>query len=263
MRTFLIAFLILLWIILGWLFYRDQNRCCSGEKDVSVLPVLNQKTGPILFAHTSAKPILGDSWSMFRDSLAMFASDTTSLEIVGWYCTNLQPAETEGLALTRATEVRKLFVDIPDDHIILVTKGVTCDSLRSGFNDEAISFHRRIRTALIKETAEKTTIYFPPNSTQKLNNAEVEAYLDDVAERVLKSGESVILTGHTDNIGPDASNADLARRRAEAIKQYLLTKKVYVEKIKVTSQGESSPIADNKTKEGRTKNRRTELQIIK
>jgi len=39
MRFFLISFLFILWLILGWLFYQDSKRCCSGENDLSSLPV--------------------------------------------------------------------------------------------------------------------------------------------------------------------------------------------------------------------------------
>ncbi|MFZ1581419.1 MAG: OmpA family protein, partial [Saprospiraceae bacterium] len=121
----------------------------------------------------------------------------------------------------------------------------------------------RIRTANIKETADGTLIYFPFNSTQKLNNAEVESYLNDVAERVNKSGESISLTGHTDDVGSDASNILLGRKRADIVKSYLVAQGVSVSKINVDSKGESMPVAENTTDEGRAKNRRTELKIIK
>lgn len=263
MRIFLIAFLFLLWLILGWLFYRDKQECCAKEMDVSAIPVSHQKTGPILFGYNNSSPILGDGWPKMRDSLATFASDTSSLEILGWYCTNQTPPETEAIGLARANEVRKLFPNIKDDQLILSAKSVSCDANRVGINDEAISFSSRQRTAHIKETADGTLIYFPFNSTKKLNNTEVESYLDDVAERVNKSGETITLTGHTDNIGSDESNLALGMQRAEIVKVYLLGKKVANDKIVVESDGEKRPIADNKSEIGRAQNRRTELKIIK
>lgn len=263
MRAFLIAFLLLLWLILGWLFYRDHSRCCSGERDVSAVPVITQKTGPLLFAYNNATPITGDSWLRLRDSVSLFATDTSSLEIIGWYCTNLNPAETGQLALQRANAVRLLFPDIPDDRISIVTKAMEYDSTRMSINDVAAAFASRVRTANIQEIEDRTLIYFPFNSTKKLNNTAVESYLKNVAERVIKSGESVVLTGHTDNIGSDESNLALGQQRADIIKQYLVSLGVPSAKITATSKGKAMPVADNQTEEGRAKNRRTELQIIK
>lgn len=263
MRNFLIAFLLLLYLIFGWLSCRDHKKCCSGEQDVSAVPVISNKTGPLLFAHNDSLPITGEGWAKLRDSLLTLASDSTSLEISGWYCTNLNPVETESLAMARAREVRKLFAEIPDERIILLSQGVTCDSLRINRNDVAASFASRVRTANIKEIADRTLIYFPFNSTSKLNNLEVENYLNDVVARVIKSGESITLTGHTDNIGSDKSNLALGQQRADIIKRFLVEKGVSPDKIQATTKGESTPIAENTSENGRAKNRRTELQIIK
>jgi OmpA-OmpF porin, OOP family len=263
MRAFLIAFLILLWLILGWLFYHDHSVCCNGAKDVSGASVISPKTGPLLFAHNSASPIIGNGWPDLRDSLALSASDTTSLEIVGWYCANLSFPENEELAKSRANEIRKLFSNIPDDRIIINTKKVECDSLRPNYPEVAASFASRVRTKNIIEVENRTIIYFPPNSTKKLDNEGVETYLKNVANRVLKSGETILLTGHTDNLGAEATNLALGQKRADILKQYLVEKGVPSDKIRTFSKGESNPIADNETEDGRSKNRRTELQIIK
>ena len=87
--------------------------------------------------------------------------------------------------------------------------------------------------------------------------------MNDVATRVIASKEQIVLTGHTDNVGSDESNLALGQSRADIVKNYLIQKGVAADKISSTSKGESSPIADNTTEDGRTKNRRTELQIIK
>ncbi len=263
MRAFLIAFLLLLWLVLGWLFYRYHSSCCKGEDDVSALPVITKKSGPLLFAYNSELPILGDGWLKMRDSLTLLASDSTSLEISGWYCTNFNPPETESIGISRATAIRRLFAEIPDERIILISKNVLCDSNRLIKNDISASFASKIRTDNIKEIDDRTLIYFPFNSTKKLDNVEVEVYLQDVARRVINSGESILLTGHTDFIGSDASNIILGQQRANIIKQYLEKLGVPPDKIQSKSVGESSPIADNSTENGRAKNRRTELKIIK
>ncbi|MFZ1751164.1 MAG: OmpA family protein [Saprospiraceae bacterium] len=263
MRNFLIVLLSILWLILGWLYCKVYNRCCTDNKEVSVMPISVERSGPILFNWGNATPILGDGWSAMRDSLALLASDTTSLEINGWYCLDAAPDENENTGIARAAEVRKLFADIPDDRMILVSRGVQCDSSFRSSKFESVSFAKRIKTENIKEIDETTMIYFPFNSTRKLNNTEVEKYLDDVAERVKKSNEKVQLIGHTDAIGSEESNIVLGQQRCDIVKQYLIKQGVAESQIIATTKGESNPIAGNDTEADRAKNRRTELQIIK
>ena len=263
MRSFLIALLALLWLILGWLYFQDYNKCCSGKKEVSVIPTIVEKTGPLLFTWGSATPILGDGWPGMKDSLSSFATDSTSLEIIGYYCNNSQPEESESLGTDRANETRKLFAEIPDEKLILLSKGINCDSFSKNGRFESVAFNIRMRTENIKEIDDRTLIYFPPNSTQKLNSSEVESYLIDVAERVKKSGETVRLTGHTDAIGPAEENLGLSKKRVDVVRLFLVSQGVPPEKVVSTSVGEAEPIDVNTTVAGRAKNRRTELQIIK
>jgi OOP family OmpA-OmpF porin len=71
----------------------------------------------------------------------------------------------------------------------------------------------------------------------------------------------VNLSGHTDSIGTDAYNQKLSERRAASVKNYLTKKGVDTSRISSQGFGETKPIADNKTKEGRAKNRRVEIKV--
>ncbi|MBL0027072.1 MAG: OmpA family protein [Saprospiraceae bacterium] len=263
MRSFLIALLALLWLILGWLYYQEYNKCCTTKGEISVLPAAKGKTGPILFAWGNSIPILSDSWPAMRDSLTRFASDTTSLEIIGYFCNNALPEESESLGFKRASETRNLFTGIDNERIILLSKGIDCDSSSRLGPFESVGFNVRKRTENIKEIDDRTLIYFLPNSTQKLNSTEVEGYLTDVAIRVKKTGEKIQLTGHTDAVGPASDNLKLGQQRADIVKNFLVSQGVSPQNIISTSKGEEVPIEDNSTPSGRAKNRRTELQIIK
>ena len=68
--------------------------------------------------------------------------------------------------------------------------------------------------------------------------------------------------GHTDSVGSDAYNQKLSVRRAEAVKAYLVNKGVDKARVYTEGKGESQPVADNKTKEGRAKNRRVEIEVV-
>ena len=74
--------------------------------------------------------------------------------------------------------------------------------------------------------------------------------------------EVVIAVGHTDSVGTDAYNDKLAIRRAESVKAYLLSKGVEANRVYTEGKGEKQPVADNKTAEGRAKNRRVEIEVV-
>jgi len=69
------------------------------------------------------------------------------------------------------------------------------------------------------------------------------------------------VVGFTDSIGSDAYNQALSERRASSVAQYLLSQGVAPNKLTSEGKGESQPVADNETDEGRAKNRRVELHI--
>jgi len=89
------------------------------------------------------------------------------------------------------------------------------------------------------------------------------AALDDLVAK-LKSAtvlNGVLITGHTDGLGSVAYNEKLSLRRAETVRDYLTAHGVAADKLKVAGKGKSEPIADNKTEDGRAKNRRVEVEV--
>ena len=87
--------------------------------------------------------------------------------------------------------------------------------------------------------------------------------LKELANLMVKKADWTIkLEGHTDNVGKASSNLMLSKRRAQAVSFYLSQQGVAKDKIIVKFFGQSKPIGDNETKEGRQQNRRVEMTII-
>jgi OOP family OmpA-OmpF porin len=74
--------------------------------------------------------------------------------------------------------------------------------------------------------------------------------------------EVIIAVGHTDAVGNDALNQKLSIARAEAVKSFLVGKGVERNRVYTEGKGSKQPVADNKTAEGRAKNRRVEVEVV-
>jgi OOP family OmpA-OmpF porin len=86
------------------------------------------------------------------------------------------------------------------------------------------------------------------------------AILDKTAASMQHWADAKIeVGGHTDSVGTDEHNMTLSQQRAEAVRNYLISKGIAADRLTVKGYGETKPVADNETEEGRFKNRRVEL----
>lgn len=92
--------------------------------------------------------------------------------------------------------------------------------------------------------------------------ADAKALLTGISQRLLDGALlGVVVKGHTDSVGADAYNDALSLRRAESVAAYLVTQGVPADKVKTAGLGESQPLGDNATDEGRAQNRRVEIFV--
>jgi outer membrane protein OmpA-like peptidoglycan-associated protein len=94
---------------------------------------------------------------------------------------------------------------------------------------------------------------------------EAQGALDDFANKIAQENKNVYveIQGHTDNVGSAKYNEELGLLRAESVRRYLNQKHNFpLHRINVISYGETQPIADNKTREGRSQNRRVVLVVL-
>ena len=123
-------------------------------------------------------------------------------------------------------------------------------------SETSVACEMEIQTLLSKET-----IYF------RLESAEIDQdsteLLDSIIEYIKKcTAASFLIEGHTDSVGDEKYNQLLSEVRAQSVKDYLVSKGIDDQRIKIKGYGESQPIADNSTIEGRSKNRRIEFVVL-
>lgn len=89
------------------------------------------------------------------------------------------------------------------------------------------------------------------------------ASLEELARLLLKKPEwRIKISGHTDSVGKASNNLKLSKKRSLSVKAFLILNDVYKERIDAEWFGETKPIGNNKTKAGRQKNRRVEMEIL-
>ena len=93
--------------------------------------------------------------------------------------------------------------------------------------------------------------------------SDAKAKLDDLVAKLKAINlEVIIAIGHTDSVGSAAYNQKLSLKRAEAVKAFIISKGIEPNRVYTEGKGEKHPFADNKTKAGRSKNRRVEIEVV-
>lgn len=146
----------------------------------------------------------------------------------------------------------------------------TNDTVNGRATNRRVEFYRHMPR---KRSLEATATEIPEHwivegltfpSGQATLTANAKTILNDVVDRLLdQPGTKYEIQGHTDNVGSDQLNLNLSEKRAQSVKDYLISKGILGERLVARGYGEVNPIASNDTAEGRKKNRRVEFVLIK
>ncbi|MCL1966390.1 MAG: OmpA family protein [Fibromonadales bacterium] len=140
---------------------------------------------------------------------------------------------------------------------VLAAQKAEADKKLEALRSKTISVYKDARGTILSmsdilfETAKATL-----TQELQLNLAEVAAIL-----KTLLTESTVIIEGHTDNVGKAEKNKTLSEQRAQAVLKYLVGRGVDKKRLRSVGYGATKPVADNNTDEGKAKNRRVELII--
>lgn len=264
----LLAFMV--WCGVSWKWYTCRIRGLCAEATVKPMdkeespPAAAEVTGPLLFKWNSAEPIRGKNFDVYRDSILKTLKEGEALNITGYYFEGEQaPASHANIGLARAQAVIKLFAE-----------KVPADRFKPSARE--VAFHEEVKNQLfvgaeylsvtnnefVEETADSIVIYFPSGSAEKQRDSKVDEFMVKLSKRLNKTKEHVVLTGHSDNRGDEKLNKELALKRAKSVLALLTKKGINKSRIKVVSMGEKEPIANNKTPEGQSRNRRVVVRVV-
>jgi outer membrane protein OmpA-like peptidoglycan-associated protein len=119
----------------------------------------------------------------------------------------------------------------------------------------------------IQRDGDKINLIMPGNITFATNSANINTNFISVLNSVVLVLEEynktlVVVSGHTDSSGSEQHNQKLSEARASSVATYLREQKIISDRLEVIGFGESQPVADNKTSEGRELNRRVEITLL-
>lgn len=291
MKNFVIAFCIfLIWSVFGIWFYACQIKgvCQTTNTGQSTAPVENilpttaptdskvaevenltpVKPGYFLAKLNETAVLETDSATIFKKQVFDYLNLNQNKELL---ITSLfDSLETSQTAATRAENLKKILVsfginadkvsiETPDNASKLVfnTNGESSTTFQLNYRDISDEKLANIEKGIANKTLYSTFASegFEPDNTLQAYAIELKAYLEKYPDK------KVTITGHTDNVGEEIDNDWIGMERAKSAMKYLISQGIPAEKLQALSKGETSPIADNTTKEGRQQNRRIEITV--
>lgn len=258
------ALLLLLWT--GWSthrYYCVKCGCCGSTGGTTEMTA--ESSGEPLFKWNADKPEADNQFKKFKDALLKRGGQGDTLVITGLY--RASEAGGEKLGLARAAALKAMMMpEVPESRIRLEARQTT-DALAEGGSalaSAAFNWRKMIlkmEESAIIESANTTTILFPFNSTEKDKDAKVDSFLKSLCEKHKGDSKSISIVGHTDNVGEEKENEALGLARAKSVARILSGCGIAAARISTASKGESEPVADNTTDDGRHQNRRVVITV--
>jgi len=250
-----------------------------NESSTPLLYIINQKNDTvfsfsnsfIISAKNSGVPNL-KNFQLVTDSIKNYLKNSyeTELFIIGYFVTNEQSdSHPENLGLQRANSIKKTLTSSGIHSSKIKTFG---KELFSSNNTEEISYERiQIQFNSLNKTQIDSIEYNISNKLlyiefNEANQFEASENLREYT-RALKlflnkyPDKQILITGHTDNNGYFQNNLIIGLNRANSLKEYFIAVGLESSKMATHSKGESQPIANKYTEEGKVKNKRIEITI--
>ncbi len=231
----------------------------------------NKADRPIMFACNSAEAVTNKKFLSYKNRVSGELKNDKKLVITGIYRdSETNNTKYENLGIARAEEMKKLFTPKVKGSLIetasRLLKGQPCPEgmfesvdIKMTALDGGKAPTVTQGKAKVQKIKDGVRIYFASNSTQKQVDPAIDKYLTELAADMKSTNKKIRIVGHTDNRGEAEPNKALGLKRANSVRNLLVKKGASARLISVDSKGETAPIADNETDNGRQQNRRVEI----
>jgi len=205
----------------------------------------------------------------YRKKLGPEFTKAYKVIIIGHTDNTGDPGHNMALSLARADSVAEYLIDTGTDPNIVRTIGRgSNDPIASNESHKGRAQNRRVDIMVIAELRALDRMEFPGLVLFARDSAELnelgEYSLNKYVTARAQSRRVVFMeiVGHTDDIWESDYNMELSERRAESVRNFLVSQGVDGSKIVTTGMGETTPIATNTTRKGRAQNRRVEILLV-
>ena len=225
-----------------------------------------------MFAFDSAE--LNDSGKAvieeYRSSFGSELTDSYLVLVVGHTDTSGNARYNDELSLRRAQSVADYLVSTgtKEDAVRVIGRG-SREPIASNDTLEGRMQNRRVDILLVAEVRALDTLLFPSLALFDPKSADLseagQAFLEEQrlnAKELFERAVYVEIVGHADSKGSAKDNMVLSEQRANTVRDYLASKGLDASKVETKGMGDTMPIADNDTKEGRAQNRRVEILVL-
>ena len=242
-----------------------------------------QSAGHLAFAKSGAEVNPAGVQSLL-DSLALYlkANPGKRVQLTGFYDPNEQnPSTDANLGLARANSVRAYLKTLGVADTLFTIQGESTGDL--AFTPAGDSLYGGIQFAFLEEVLVKAPkpaeekladnqkfasifepmdLYFNTGKIDYIKTAETLEFLEKTRVYLKEHpDQKLVITGHTDNVGPTALNLALSKKRATAVKMQFVNEGIKASQVDVQGKGEIQPISSNDTEDGRRANRRTSVVV--
>ena len=207
---------------------------------------------------------------IYRKELGSVLTDSYLVLVVGHTDTSGDASYNDALSLKRAQSVADYLVSTGanKDAIRVIGRG-SRESIASNETREGRIENRRVDILVVAEIRALDTLLFPSLALFDRKSAELteagQAFLEEQrlnSKELFDSALYVEIVGHADSKGSAEDNMLLSEQRANTVRDYLVSKGLDASIVETKGMGDTSPIADNDTTEGRAKNRRVEILVL-
>lgn len=145
---------------------------------------------------------------------------------------------------------------------ILVKKGVKTEQVISRFKSSGVSADQQTVNLKLIDPSALQLLYYRPKSVA-INRREKQQ-LRLLAEyfKEKRKGSRIVVNGHTDSRGGRKGNLKFSAKRAEVVRQFLITQGISAKDIRVKAWGERKPVSSNRSSRGQANNRRVEIKFV-
>jgi outer membrane protein OmpA-like peptidoglycan-associated protein len=220
---------------------------------------------PYYFTGKNGKEIsYSNSFPAFKDSVMAGLANNEKLVVKGYWYAGEDTTGIGDLGMWRANRLKDtLSKFISPDRVscvsVFIDKANEINIYRGALVEKTIQPKMSKDSTTSVMANGKLIVYFPTNSTKNIFDAQTEKNIADIVAMANSSGKTIYVSGHTDSQGKADKNQVLSQNRANKLKDLLIQRGVKAEQIQTIGKGQTEPIADNATADGRALNRRAEV----